>query len=210
MANKQETLIYAEKEHYTEAEFMSRSFVNKETKNRAYVNAFGAELVIKYLTTEGFDTSDLNNIHSVSKILESIDIADIMLPNIHIDVRTVFDEKQIFIPKSHFELEITPDIYVAIKLSEDFKHAELLGYFKPSQINKQNANREYYFIEKDKLSSADSLSKFIKDYKEGKKVKVLNTNANWYGITYREDLDEVKDAIEDMIERGEYPYNLWS
>ena len=164
MANKQETLIYAEKEHYTEAEFMSRSFVNKEIKNRAYVNAFGAELVIKYLTTEGFDTSDLNNIHSVSKILESIDIADIMLPNIHIDVRTVFDEKQIFIPKSHFELEITPDIYVAIKLSEDFKHAELLGYFKPSQINKQHENREYYFIEKDKLSSADSLSKFIKDY----------------------------------------------
>ena len=45
---------------------------------------------------------------------------------------------------------------------------------------------------------------------EGKKVKVLNTNANWYGITYREDLDEVKDAINDMIERGDYPYNLWS
>ena len=43
-----------------------------------------------------------------------------------------------------------------------------------------------------------------------KKVKVLNTNANWYGITYREDLDEVKNAINDMIERGEYPYNLWS
>ena len=45
---------------------------------------------------------------------------------------------------------------------------------------------------------------------EGKKVKVLNTNANWYGITYREDLDEVKNAINEMIEKGDYPYNLWS
>lgn len=45
---------------------------------------------------------------------------------------------------------------------------------------------------------------------EGKKVKVLNTNANWYGITYREDLEEVKNAINEMIERGDYPYNLWS
>ena len=44
---------------------------------------------------------------------------------------------------------------------------------------------------------------------EGKEVKVLDTKANWYGMTYREDLEEVKEAINDMIEKGEYPSNLW-
>lgn len=44
---------------------------------------------------------------------------------------------------------------------------------------------------------------------EGKKVKVLNTNASWYGVTYREDLGSVKEAINKMIEEGEYPKNLW-
>lgn len=44
---------------------------------------------------------------------------------------------------------------------------------------------------------------------EGKSVKVLNTNANWYGITYREDLEDVKSAINELIKKGEYPYNLW-
>ena len=44
---------------------------------------------------------------------------------------------------------------------------------------------------------------------EGKNVKVLNTNANWYGVTYREDLGSVKEAINKMLEEGEYPYNLW-
>ena len=44
---------------------------------------------------------------------------------------------------------------------------------------------------------------------EGKTVKVLNTNSSWYGITYREDLDEVKEAINKMIEEGIYPNNLW-
>ncbi len=44
---------------------------------------------------------------------------------------------------------------------------------------------------------------------EGKEVKVLNTNASWYGITYREDLDSVRKAINDLIEQGEYPKDLW-
>ena len=44
---------------------------------------------------------------------------------------------------------------------------------------------------------------------EGKNVRVLDTNASWYGITYREDLEEVREAINKMIEEGEYPSNLW-
>ncbi len=164
MANKQETLIYIEKENHSEAEFMSRNFVNKELKNRAYLNALGAELVTKYLTSEGIKFTNVHNLHSMSKVLENVDISDILLPNIHIDVRVVFDENQIFIPKSHFELELVPDVYVVLKLHEEFKHVELLGYFKPSQINKENANKEYYFFDKNKLSSPNSLTKFVKDF----------------------------------------------
>ena len=164
MAKKQEALIYIEKDNITEAEFMSKSFVNRGIKNRAYINALGAELVMKYLVSEGFNIEELHNIHSISKVLEKIDIADVLLPNIHIDVRVVFDDNQIFIPKSHFDLEIVPDIYLVLKLDEKFDHAEFLGYFKPEQINKKDANKDYYFIAKSKLSSPETLSKFIKDY----------------------------------------------
>ena len=164
MAKKQEALIYIEKDNITEAEFMSKSFVNRGIKNRAYINALGAELVMKYLVSEGFNIEELYNIHSISKVLEKIDIADVLLPNIHIDVRVVFDDNQIFIPKSHFDLEIVPDIYLVLKLDEKFDHAEFLGYFKPEQINKKDANKDYYFISKSKLSSPETLSKFIKDY----------------------------------------------
>ena len=44
---------------------------------------------------------------------------------------------------------------------------------------------------------------------EGKEVKVLDTKANWYGVTYREDLEGVREAINKLIEQGEYPKNLW-
>lgn len=164
MAQKQQAIIYIENENKTEAEFMSRSFVKKEVKNRAYINALGAELASKYLASEGIDTTETHNLHSISKILEKIDVADIMLPNIHIDVRVVFDENQIFIPKSHAELGIEPDIYLAMKLSPDFKFVEFLGYFEPARINKNKQNSDYYFIEKEKLSFPEKLTQYIKNF----------------------------------------------
>lgn len=164
MAQKQQAIIYIENENKTEAEFMSKSFVKKEVKNRAYINALGAELASKYLASEGIDTTETHNLHSISKILEKIDVADIMLPNIHIDVRVVFDENQIFIPKSHAKLGIEPDIYLAMKLSPDFKFVEFLGYFEPARINKNKQNSDYYFIEKEKLSSPEKLTQYIKNF----------------------------------------------
>ncbi len=164
MGNRQESLIYIEKDDTTEAKFMSRSFVNSEIKNRAYINALGAELGLKYLASEGFNVEDLHNLHSISKLLEKYDIADIMLPNIHIDVRVIFDEKQIFIPKSHYKSEITPDIYLVLKLDKSFKHVEFLGFIESDKINFKNSNSEYYFVEKSRLKSPDELKRFIKDF----------------------------------------------
>lgn len=164
MAEKQETLIYIEQDNKIEAEFMSRSFVNSSVKNRAYINALGAELVTKYLASEGINVSNIHNIHSISKILEKIDVSDIMLPNIHIDVRVVFDEDKIFIPKSHFQFEITPDVYVVLKLVADFSRVEFLGYFEPKLLNLKNQNADYYFFEKEKLSAPQTLAKFVKEF----------------------------------------------
>lgn len=40
-------------------------------------------------------------------------------------------------------------------------------------------------------------------------VKVLPTNAKWYGVTYADDKPFVKASIRGHIERGEYPDGLW-
>lgn len=41
-------------------------------------------------------------------------------------------------------------------------------------------------------------------------VDVIKTTAEWHGVTYREDADDVKKAIRDLIARGEYNNNLWN
>lgn len=40
-------------------------------------------------------------------------------------------------------------------------------------------------------------------------VRVLECNETWYGMTYREDLDGVRAAIDNMKRRGVYPDKLW-
>ena len=40
-------------------------------------------------------------------------------------------------------------------------------------------------------------------------VKVLDTTAKWYGVTYKEDKEGVLEAIHNMIDAGNYPEKLW-
>ncbi len=161
---EQDILIYVDDKEKLDASAAANSFAHKDVKNRAYINTLGAELAMKYLVSENIDVSAAKNIHSIKKILEEIDIADIMLPNIHIDVRVVFDENAIFIPKSHFEYDLTPDIYLVFNLSQDREFVKFLGFFEPKLINKNNANSDYYFIEKEKLSPALDLINYINSH----------------------------------------------
>jgi len=45
---------------------------------------------------------------------------------------------------------------------------------------------------------------------EGKaSVKVLNTNSPWFGVTYKEDKPIVRESLNKLIEKGDYPGKLW-
>ena len=142
MGMEQETLIYVEENDKEEAKLLTKGLLNNEVRSRAFFNALGAELGLKYLALENISSDKTYNLHNVHKILEEFDISDIMLNNIHIDVRVVFDENQIFIPKSHFEYDILPDIYFVFLLSEDRSHVKFLGFFEPKLINKNNQNKD--------------------------------------------------------------------
>lgn len=42
------------------------------------------------------------------------------------------------------------------------------------------------------------------------KVKVLTSDAAWFGVTYQEDKPVVIDRVKQLISEGKYPSNLWS
>ena len=42
------------------------------------------------------------------------------------------------------------------------------------------------------------------------RVRLLNTDERWYGMTYREDAEQVRAAIAGMKAKGLYPEKLWA
>ena len=72
---------------------------------------------------------------------------------------------------------------------------------------------EFFEKNKDDLSTCefllpDVLDRMIKEEKV--KIKVLPTSAKWFGATYREDLDNIKKSINELVAEGAYKEDLWS
>lgn len=75
---------------------------------------------------------------------------------------------------------------------------EFLGTFKNEGVNPLKA--EFY------LPSV--ASRLIEDGEAD--VKVLKTSDQWYGMTYHEDLVDVKNALNEKMLAGLYPAKLWN
>ena len=41
------------------------------------------------------------------------------------------------------------------------------------------------------------------------KIKVVPTAEKWMGITYKDDLQKLKDYLNDLRKKGVYPNNLY-
>ena len=41
------------------------------------------------------------------------------------------------------------------------------------------------------------------------KVKMLQSNANWFGVTYQEDKPLVVEKLQEYKDAGLYPFDLW-
>lgn len=88
-------------------------------------------------------------------------------------------------------LLFTPKIFEYIE--EGFDH-----FFN---MNKENMDKCEYLI-------PEVLGDLI--HKEMASVKVMETTASWHGVTYKEDTPDVKIAIKNLVENGQYNNNLWS
>lgn len=79
-----------------------------------------------------------------------------------------------------------------------FKHSEV--HFKSFlEANGKNLKAEFFIplVVNDLIKTRTSV------------MKVLSSDAKWFGVTYKEDRPAVVDSINKLIEAGVYPKNLW-
>lgn len=72
--------------------------------------------------------------------------------------------------------------------------------------------KEFFEMNKDNLEKCEYLipDSVYNMMEEGLvKVRVIPTTAKWQGITYKEDKERLVNDIQKLIDKGEYPQNLW-
>lgn len=168
---KKDSSIKIEEDDLQDAKLSTLDFVDKTVRKRAFLNVLGARLAMKMLFSQKLEATNLYSLYTIHNVLRELDIADIYFQGIKIDVRVVFDKEEIFIPKSHFELGLLPDLYLVFDLAQDFSCVECLGFFEPKTLNTQNENKDFYFYEYDRLQDPKLLKGFLHDYKGGNDFK---------------------------------------
>lgn len=151
----------------------SSAKIDDNIQNRAFANVLGARLGIKFLKSLNINASNFESLYIIPAVLKDMDISDICVDNnIKVDIRIVADEDHLCVPKAQFEYNVTPDIYIFIKLSEDFSTTSFIGAIAPDEINKSIENRDYYFINKEILYNENSLKEALKKGKPQSHISV--------------------------------------
>jgi len=99
------------------------------------------------------------------------------------------------------------------EVEENHPVSMIMFGFTPKLLTELEKRLRIFFEEnKEDLTSCEFLLPDVVDamIKENiAKVKMIPTTGKWHGITYREDLDELKEKIRELILAGEYPNKLW-
>jgi NDP-sugar pyrophosphorylase family protein len=99
-----------------------------------------------------------------------------------------------------------------VELAEEVKASMNFWCFHPSVFNFIDEGFQVFLKENIDNPKAEYLIPFTADQwiKAGKGViKVIPTSSKWFGVTYKEDAPVVQRSLNELVQRNEYPNNLW-
>lgn len=97
---------------------------------------------------------------------------------------------------------LQPDVTVSMNFwgfTPDFKDVLAEGFEKFVKSEKERPLKDEYYLPK---AAKEAMEKKAT-------VKVLKTSSKWFGVTYREDRDQVVESIKELTEKGVYKKGLW-
>ena len=95
---------------------------------------------------------------------------------------------------------------------DTFVSMNMLGFPKEFLDKIEKSLKEFLLDKNNDISTKECLVPIVVGdlLEEGKvKVKLLETDEKWFGVTYKEDKQLVVNAINEMIKNGVYKESLW-
>ena len=101
----------------------------------------------------------------------------------------------------------------SFKVSEDTTVSMNMLLFTPSIFNYIKSKFPKFLDDnKDNMDSCEFLIPDVLLDSINEKfatTTIIPTTSTWYGVTYKEDTDNVRSSLKSLVENGEYPNNLW-
>ncbi len=165
-------------------------FINNSSKNNEYAMlGYALKNTLSDFGTVSRGVCEFDENNYLTKIVERTKIGK--------------EGDRIFFYEDDYKGELKGEVPISMNFwifkPEFFSHLEA-GFKDFLREKGQDLKSEYYF-----LIPADNM------VKSGEaSVKIVNTDAQWFGVTYQEDKPRVKQALNELHNKGEYPEKLWS
>ena len=163
-------------------------------RNRAVANALAAGIAVRYFEDDKYKAEAESGLHNIGRVLEDIDISDLYVNNCYIDARVFFSDDELSVPAAHFNDNLLPIAYMFIKITPDLSGAEVVGFIKPEDINKNNLIDGYYHITEDDLKSFYEVETLLSEYSDEPDIEDKDIFAYIDGK-----LDDVNEFYQKMI-----------
>ena len=140
-----------EQDDIKKAQDICTQITDAADRNIAVANVFASNIAMKYFEGKEVDTE--SGLHNIPQVMKDIEISDIYINGSYIDVRLYVNDDCIFVPKSHFDMNILPVAYMFIKLDDNMSGGVVGGFIFPEDIDTSNDINGYYKIKENELVS---------------------------------------------------------
>jgi len=148
------------------AQSVCANISDADKRERAMANVIGAKIASGFFSSQDYTVDAESGIHNLGTIVEVFDIADLYVNNAYVDVRVYFQDDELKIPEMHFKTGILPTAYMFIKLGEDLRSGEVMGFILPKMVDKSNAHSGMIILSETDLSSFEQIKDSFNDVKE--------------------------------------------
>lgn len=154
-----------------EKTFETKKYISKikseRNRKKAFISLIAIEALKNFAINEEIETNSGNSLSSIPMLLENFDIADILLNNKKVDIRTTVSEtcEDLLIPRNHVFYGFTPDIYIASKINKELSKVEFIGFITKSEITNFKGDKNYIIIENTHLKPMSELKNTLESIK---------------------------------------------